>query len=350
MKTKHVLTGVIIITSALASFSQVSFTEKNNSGGTGQSFDKERKVWISGSKGRIMSRSTEGASQENANAQLAASKSASTQAQNEGAGRIDNTLTDMIAKAEADLEQLKKAKKQDKTAIEQKQRQIDEMKAKRGDVKEMHASSAEKVDKQYQQIDTKAVAKESQDATATADIIRLDQGMIWTVNPKQMTYQEKKMINNSPKTPAAAMPFVVEVQDLGKVESIAGHDCKRYLVTAYTVSGSTKSVMLKADIWVAEDLEDAKKQLLKFNSDYQEKNGISPDAVSQGVNACIMLANAIGDFGIKINALKGMVLKKVINMQGGGTGLSYTTEIAKVSISPIDDKMFELPEGVKKVK
>ncbi len=354
MKIKILLTGVIIISSAITSFAQVTFIEKNGSGGTGQQFDKERKVWIFGDKGRIMSRSTEGASQENVNNQIAASKSASTQAQNAGANAINNSLTDLIAKAEADLEQLKQAKKQDKAAIAQKQKQIDEMKAKQpsinANIKEQQESGKEKTDKVYDQMDTKAVTKESQDATAMADIIRLDKGIIWSVNPKQMTYQEKKMENKMPKTAAAAMPFVVEVQDLGKTEVVAGHECKKYLVTAFSVSGSTKYEMLKADIWTAEDLDDAKKQILKFNNDYQEKNGMSPDATSQGVNACLMLANTISDFGIKINALKGMVLKKTINMQGGGAGMSYTTEIAKVSIAPIDEKMFEIPEGVKKQK
>ncbi|MBI4930006.1 MAG: hypothetical protein HY841_04525 [Bacteroidetes bacterium] len=353
---KTILISAMLLIAA-QTFSQVYFIEQDKSpsvAATINTTSQERRVWIMGDKAKIMARSTKEGAMAGAEMSLSIAQQTTS--------AINPTF---IAIAEADIKQgelelsnlkaIKNPTKEQKKSIDDLEAKLTSSKEK---LKRMKSSpdgsptdfDSEKQKTSIEQTDKESMSKDIQKLSGNADIIRMDKSVTWKINTAEMVYQEVKIESQMKGNPNTAMPaglYSVSVQDIGDGGMIAGYKTKKYKITATMNAGGTATPYFSGEFWIAEELENAKQQINKFNNDYKLKTA---DEALPMLNLNAFIFDMVPEFNDKLNAIKGMILKKSYKGDGAMASMAYATEIAKVSVDPIDEKTFELPVEVKKQK
>lgn len=354
--SKYALALQLMLCMNLISLGQVYFIEQDkspSSSSVANLTSQERKVWIVDNKAKILSRSTKEGTQEAANMSV-----------NTNLYVVNNSQSNFQAAADKEIQikeltisQMKSQKNPDKKKIAELETELKAAKEERkrmqsnSEVNSAFESQQEKATIQINQIDKDALSQDIQKESGNAHIIRLDKGVIWKINTAELTCKENKIEPIvSGKDGAPVMPaglYSVTVQDLGDGGIIAGYSTKKYKLKVVMSTGGTVVPYFSGEVWVAEELENAKLQVNKFNNEYKQKVGVSA-LPPLNVNAVIF--DMVPEFNDKLNSLKGMILKKLYKGDGHMSATVYATEIIKVTTAPIDYTTFELPAAVKKQK
>ncbi len=175
-------------------------------------------------------------------------------------------------------------------------------------------------------------------------IIRLDKGVIWSIDHENKEYTEISMEEmagepEESEEPAMEMPEVKVVRT-GKTKKILNKDCEEVIVTMET-AGDEGSATFKQTMWVTKDVP-GYKEIQDFQKHMSESKMGSSSMM--GPNK-----KNYEEFQEKISEIEGFPLEIIMEMSMGGGIMSFTmttqSEITKIETTPINDKVFEIPAG-----
>ena len=236
-------------------------------------------------------------------------------------------------------------------------------------------------------------------AMKNINIDRLDKGVIWEINPKDMTYSEKPLASlkqeyedESKKGQddmlgeAEKYEWTIEVKTEDTPVNISGFKCKGIIATAKGVSkeNPTEKTDLLFEYWYAKDV-DGYDELMEYRKNYASATGMD---VIQSQKEIGQVFSRFGDefkeMFAKMEQAEGYPIKTVINVKGsqkltqegedeeideknvppgmmnmmkgmmGGqeksadgmtTLLSVTSIVESIKEQPVADGQFEIPEG-----
>ena len=234
-------------------------------------------------------------------------------------------------------------------------------------------------------------------------ITRLDDGKIYDINAKDLTYTEsslsaeKKRRERKASKMQAPKEMTVAMEETGETQTVAGHACKAYKIVASMRGAGGGTPLITGTYWAAEDLADVGREYAEFDGKFMAEVGPDPDnPLLQIINSKMDWAR---DFREKAASIKGMVLKRELQMTppdigamaggmagmggvdiqakmaaamkgmpsmggmggmfggsqkgaAGGAGMggpmSAIFEIVEVTPGPVSPKQFELQDGLKK--
>ncbi len=175
-------------------------------------------------------------------------------------------------------------------------------------------------------------------------IIRLDKGVIWSIDHENKEYSQYTMEEmagepQESEEPEMEMPEVKVVRT-GNTKKILNKDCEEVIVTMET-AGDEGSATFKQTMWVTKDVP-GYKEIQDFQK-HMSESGLGSSGM-MGANK-----KNYEDFKEKISEIEGFPLEIVMEMIMGGGVMSFTmttrSEVTKIETKPINDKVFEIPAG-----
>lgn len=175
-------------------------------------------------------------------------------------------------------------------------------------------------------------------------IIRLDKGVIWSLDHENKEYTEHSMADMSQEPGAgeeeAEIPtHTLKVVRTGEKKKILNKDCEEVIVTM-DVEGEEGTMALKQTMWVTKDIP-GYKEIQKFQQQMSESDFASSSAMMGGNK------KSYEDFQKKISEIEGFPLEINMEMIMGAEGMSFSfvthSEVTKIETKPINDKVFEIP-------
>lgn len=372
--------GLLMLSSAGA-WGDMYFEDKVTSDGGPQggigTMDTQRRVWISGDKCRVMKRMT----RESSDAMAAGQKKVmQDKAQSGQLNPMAWTEEDEI-RLNAARQAFKSTKGMGPKAEEQARKQVVDLEKKKALAnsqagREQREIADEKIGKGMGRIDENAVGKEVQKESAEVEIVRLDKGVIWNIQTRELVYSQKSIADEKKKRqsagPQPAMaggPKIdVKCDETGEKAELAGQECVKFQVSAVMNAGGMSIPYLSGEYWVAKDVGDKGAEYKNFTGKYgQDVAG----GEMKALNTTLFMYNSslMKPMRDKADALPGLVVKMTLKMtaMGATPGMppqgavgapppsamaaanqGYTWEITKLSFDPIEPAQFELPPGLKK--
>jgi hypothetical protein len=175
-------------------------------------------------------------------------------------------------------------------------------------------------------------------------IIRLDKGIIWSVDHENKQYTEFSLeeMAAEPETPEETemeMPDV-KVARTGNNKKILNKDCEEIIVTM-EAAGDEGEMTFKQTMWVTKDVP-GYKEIQEFQK-HMSESGLGSSAM-MGPNK-----KQYQEFQNKISEIEGFPLEMVMEMSMGGEEMQFTmttrSEVTKIETKPVNDKVFEIPAG-----
>lgn len=206
-------------------------------------------------------------------------------------------------------------------------------------------------------------------------IVRLDKGIGWTLNPDTKSYAEfdieqmKEQIAQAKQRGKAAAPMIeydwtTEIsKDIGN-EKVLDFDCKgiRVISVGTNKNDVKDSVFITNEQWFSEELPRGK-EFIEFNDKMAEMIGSDKGLLNQ-MSMNPMLAkfgNQFGTIAKELESIEGIPLKTVLVVEGTAASMpgaapqgghhnfiSLTSTVTKIDNNSIDDSRYEIPEGFKK--
>jgi len=236
------------------------------------------------------------------------------------------------------------------------------------------------------------------------NIDRLDKGVIWELDSKEMTYSEKPLASlkqeyaeESQKGQddmlgeADKYDWVIEVKTENKPVDINGFKCKGIIATAKGISKEdpTEKTDLLFEYWYAKDVdgydelmeyrenyaaatgmdiiqsqEDIGQMFARFGDEFEEMFARMEKADGYPIKTVINVKGSqkmteegeaddeeMDDKGMPpgmMDMMKGMMGDKEKSEDGMTTLLSVTSIVESITEQPVDDSQFEIPEGYSK--
>ena len=221
----------------------------------------------------------------------------------------------------------------------------------------------------------------------TVNIVRLDKGLFWELDPKSKTFKEstveflKQQLSQGGDTRGEGgesdYEWTVEVTPSGEDQNINGFVCKGYLGKAVGIrkSNPDDTIFITCEQWLGQDIP-ASAEVKKYQARYANVVGV--DQMWAQENLSSMLKGFGSEFGILADSMKkyeGFPVKNVILIESLGAGrgdsagntmeemmgkglkgkksvasghtkvFSITTEVLGIEQTAIDDSLFEIPKG-----
>ena len=175
-------------------------------------------------------------------------------------------------------------------------------------------------------------------------IIRLDKGVIWSVDHDKKEYTERSITSMQPEPEQAEedipMPNL-KVVVTGEKKKILNKDCEQVIVTM-DVEDEDGAMTFKQTMWVAKDIA-GYDEIRDFQTQMSESD-FSGSSAMMGANK-----KHYEDFQKKISEIEGFPLEIDMEMVMGAEGMSFSflthSEVIKIETKPINSKVFEIPAG-----
>jgi hypothetical protein len=176
-------------------------------------------------------------------------------------------------------------------------------------------------------------------------IIRLDKGLIWSVDHENKQYAEHSLKATTGATEEyeetqMEMPDL-QVVKTGETKKILDKDCEQIIVSMES-TGDDGKMTFKQTMWVTEEIP-GYKEIQNFQRQMAE-SGLGSSSAMMGPNK-----KNYEEFQKKISEIEGFPLEIDMEMIMGGEGMSMTmithSEVTKIETKPINDKVFEIPSG-----
>ena len=179
-------------------------------------------------------------------------------------------------------------------------------------------------------------------AMTDTKIIRLDKGVIWSIDHEEKQYTE---IAIAQEEPVMDEPEDVPMPDLkvtrtGQKKKILNKDCEEVIVTM-DIDDDEGTTKLKQTMWVTTDIPGYKEI-----QDFQRHMG------GAGSTSSSMMGGnkkTFEEFQKKTSEIEGFPLEIDMEMTMGAEGMSFSflthSEVTKIETNPISDKVFEIPAG-----
>lgn len=177
-------------------------------------------------------------------------------------------------------------------------------------------------------------------------IIRLDKGVIWSLDHENKEYSEHSMAEMSQEPGAVEAEAETPTPNLqvvrtGETKKILNKNCEEVIVTM-DVEGEEGTMALKQTMWVTKDVP-GYKEIQKFQQQMSESDFTSSSAMMGGNK------KSYEDFQKQISDIEGFPLEITMEMTMGAEGMSFSfqtySEVTKIETKPINDKVFEIPAG-----
>jgi hypothetical protein len=176
-------------------------------------------------------------------------------------------------------------------------------------------------------------------------IIRLDKGVIWSIDHENKQYAEydlKDMTGATEEYEETQMEMPdLKVVRTGEKKKILEKDCEQIIVTMES-AGDEGKMTFKQTMWVTKEIQ-GYKEIQEFQKQMAE-SGLGSSAGMMGPNK-----KNYEEFQKKISEIEGFPLEIDMEMDMGGEGMSFKmtthSEVTKVEAKPISDKVFEVPSG-----
>jgi hypothetical protein len=180
-------------------------------------------------------------------------------------------------------------------------------------------------------------------AMTDTKIIRLDKGVIWSIDHDKKEYSEMSIATTqeTPEEPEEEMPMPeVKVARTGENKKILNKDCEKVIVTM-EIDDDEGAMKLKQTMWVTKDVPGYKEI-----QDFQKHM-----AGSGSMSSSMMGGNkkTYEEFQKKTSEIEGFPLEIDMEMIMGAEGMSFSflthSEVTNIDTKPISDKVFEIPTG-----
>ncbi len=174
-------------------------------------------------------------------------------------------------------------------------------------------------------------------------IIRLDKGVIWSIDHEKKTYSEMEIAQEAPAMEQTEedmpMPDLV-VERTGEKKKILGKDCEKVVVTM-DIKDDEGATTLTQTMWVTKDVP-GYEEIQNFQQHMTGQGSMSPGMM--GGNK-----KTFEEFQKKTGEIEGFPLEIDMEMTMGAQGMSFSfmthSEVTKIETTPISDKVFEIPAG-----
>lgn len=192
---------------------------------------------------------------------------------------------------------------------------------------------------------TEMTADDPRGGTMTdTKIIRLDKGVIWSVDHDKKEYTETSIAATQqvPEEEEEDIPTPnLNVVVTGETKKILNKDCEQVIVTM-DVEDDEGAMTFKQTMWVAKDIV-GYEEIRDFQTQMSELD-FSGASAMMGANK-----KNYQDFQKKISEIEGFPLEIDMEMIVGAEGMSFSflthSEVTKIETKPINSKVFEIPAG-----
>ncbi|UCF71639.1 MAG: DUF4412 domain-containing protein [candidate division WOR-3 bacterium] len=176
-------------------------------------------------------------------------------------------------------------------------------------------------------------------------IIRLDKGVIWSIDHENEKYSEHSLETMSGATEEyeeteMEMPEL-KVFRTGEKKQILKKDCEQVIVSMES-AGEEGKMTFKQTMWVTKEIP-GYKEIQEFQKQMAE-SGLGSSSAMMGPNK-----KNYEEFQKKISEIDGFPLEIDMDITMGGEGMSFTmtthSEVTKIETKPINDRVFEIPAG-----
>lgn len=174
-------------------------------------------------------------------------------------------------------------------------------------------------------------------------IIRLDKGVIWSIDHDKKQYKETKIaqeMQTAPEQEGDVQVPDVQVIRTGEKKTILGKECEEVIVTMQ-VGDEEGTSTLKQTMWVTKGIPG-----------YQEIQNFQKQMTGSGSMSASMMGGdrkTFEEFQRKTGEIEGfpLVIDMEMTMDAQGMAMTFKThsEVTKVETTPISDKVFEIPAG-----
>ena len=178
-------------------------------------------------------------------------------------------------------------------------------------------------------------------------IVRLDKRVVWTFDDSNKKYTEVTLeanLNAEPEKPLDSMAAKpqIKVEATGEKKKLLENDCEKVIVLLKLDTKET-DFDLTQTMWVAKDLQGSE-EIIAYNKKLTEIGGGMMQAAQLGIDK-----KSLQGFMNKINEINGFPLELELDMEINFEEIAMTTttksQVTKISVVPISDKVFEIPEG-----
>lgn len=176
-------------------------------------------------------------------------------------------------------------------------------------------------------------------------IIRLDKGVIWSIDHETKQYSEQNL-NALTEATEEYEETQMEMPDLkvvrtGEKKKVLDKDCEQIIVSM-EAAGEEGKMTFKQTMWVTKEIP-GYKEIQNFQKQIAE-SGLGSSSTMMGPNR-----KNYEEFQKKLSEIDGFPLEIDMEISMGGEGMSFTmtthSEVTKVETKPINDKVFEIPSG-----
>ncbi len=175
-------------------------------------------------------------------------------------------------------------------------------------------------------------------------IIRLDKGVIWSIDHENEKYSEHSLETMTGATEEyeeteMEMPELKVVRT-GEKKRILQKDCEQVVVSMES-AGEKGKMTFKQTMWVTKEIP-GYKEIQEFQRQMAE-SGLGSSAM-MGPNK-----KNYEEFQKRISEIDGFPLEIDMDITMGGDEMSFTmtthSEVTKIETKPINDRVFEIPAG-----
>ncbi len=172
-----------------------------------------------------------------------------------------------------------------------------------------------------------------EDPQGKITIIRLDKGLMWSIDPEAKTYTEQSvedMAKQLEGLPEEMMEVELDVEKTGEKEKIGKYDCTKFILTM-TMMGTP----VTTEVWATTDIQ-IDPVMLKF-----------AENANKAFEKVPMLQRTFGMFKEVFDA-NSFPVKTVTETDMFGMKTKNSMMLKSISSEKFADSLFEIPEGYKK--
>ena len=172
-----------------------------------------------------------------------------------------------------------------------------------------------------------------EDPQGRITIVRLDKGLMWSIDPETKTYTEQAMEEMAKQLeglPAEMMEVELEVDKTGEKKKIGDYNCTKFIITIKMMG-----TPVTTEVWATTDIE-IDPVVLKF-----------AENANKAFEKVPMLQRTFGMFKDVFNA-DSFPVQTVTETDMFGMKTKNLLTLKSVSSEKHDDSLFEIPEGYKK--
>lgn len=197
----------------------------------------------------------------------------------------------------------------------------------------------------YSRTETTAKSPMTGEITSTT-ITRLDKKLVWILNDENKEYSELDLPSKIEPAEVADTSILglmpeIKVERSGEKKKILEKECEKIIVTMNIKSEDEQgNIGMTQTMWVSRNIPGLK-EINAFNKKLTEFTGGISQSAMMGINK-----KSMDEFQKKIGEIEGFPLELELNMtMGNGMTIKTYSTVTNISIVPISQKVFEIPEG-----